>query len=77
MRMGRFLTVMFLGLMPAAALAQAAPVALDKPASTSTPAPVAIAAPGLSYYSANPMPVVTQIAHVVGSKEFTGIGLAL
>ena len=72
MRMGRFLTVMFLGLMPAAALAQAAPVALDKPASTSTPAPVAIAAPGLSYYSANPMPVVTQIAHVVGSKEFTG-----
>jgi len=72
MRMGRFLTVMLLGLMPAAVLAQAAPVALDKPASTSSPAPVAIAAPGLGYYSSNPMPVVTQIAHTVWGKEFTG-----
>ena len=72
MRIDRFLTVTLLALAPAAVLAQAAPVALDKPASTTSPAPVAIAAPGLGYYTSNPMPVVTQVSHTVWGKEFTG-----
>jgi len=72
-RFGSLIALALVCLAPSvAAHAQAAPVALDKPASTSTPGPVGINAPGLSYYSANPMPVVTQISHTVWAKEFTG-----
>ncbi|MGV3554028.1 MAG: hypothetical protein ACO1OD_02105 [Croceibacterium sp.] len=65
---------MLLALVPATVHAQAAPVALDKPASTAAPAanPNAVTAPGLAYYAANPMPVVSQISHTVWGKQFTG-----